>query len=105
MCLRATTASACIFKPTLERDGFRLNHDRALDLWWSMIFFGKPVSTFPDHALAATNRRRLWGGLIVCSDHGARERPQLIEDDRVKNLLHAPERTRHGRAVHHAVVV
>src|SRR6185312_12510044 len=51
MCLRATTASACIFKPTLDRDGFKLNHDRALDLWWSMIFFGKPVSTFPDHAL------------------------------------------------------
>jgi hypothetical protein len=28
-----------------------LNRHRALDLWWSMIFFGKPVSTFPDHAL------------------------------------------------------
>ena len=22
----------------LERDGFKLNHNRALDLWWSMIF-------------------------------------------------------------------
>jgi hypothetical protein len=22
----------------LERDGFRLNRHRALDLWWSMIF-------------------------------------------------------------------
>jgi hypothetical protein len=22
----------------LERDGFRLNRGRALDLWWSMIF-------------------------------------------------------------------
>ena len=43
----------------LQRDGFKLNHNRALDLWWSMIprvkpegmLFGKPVSTFPDHAL------------------------------------------------------
>jgi hypothetical protein len=34
-----------------ESDGFTLNRHRALDLWWSMILFGKPASTFPDHAL------------------------------------------------------
>ena len=42
----------------LERNGFRLNHCRALDLRWSMIFSQKPVSTlrsspragFLDHA-------------------------------------------------------
>jgi len=22
----------------LERDGFKLNHNRALDLWWNIIF-------------------------------------------------------------------
>jgi hypothetical protein len=36
----------------VERDGFKLNRHRALDIWWSMIFLRKPVATFPDHALA-----------------------------------------------------
>src|SRR4029078_6247434 len=33
------------------RARFKLNHNRALDLWWSMIFSENPASTFPDHAL------------------------------------------------------
>ena len=36
----------------LKRDGIWLNHRRALGCCLSMIFFGKPVPTFPDHALA-----------------------------------------------------
>jgi hypothetical protein len=31
--------------------GFGLDRHRALSFCLSMIFFGKPVSTFPDHAL------------------------------------------------------
>ena len=37
----------------LERHSFMSNRHRALVYCLSMIFFGKPVSTFPDHALAA----------------------------------------------------
>ena len=36
----------------LERDDFRMNRHSALAYCLSMIFFGKPVTTFPDHALA-----------------------------------------------------
>ncbi|WP_207234531.1 hypothetical protein, partial [Bradyrhizobium sp. Leo170] len=35
-----------------ERDDFSSNRHPALALCLSMIFFGKPVSTFPDHAVA-----------------------------------------------------
>ena len=35
----------------LEHDVIRWNRHHALALCLSMIFFGKPVSTFPDHAL------------------------------------------------------
>jgi hypothetical protein len=35
----------------LERDDFSSNHHPALSFCLSMIFFGKPVPTFPDHAL------------------------------------------------------
>src|SRR5262249_51024748 len=37
----------------LERDDF---HHPSLAFCLSMIFFGKPASTFPDHALAAAQR-------------------------------------------------
>src|SRR5882762_4907755 len=37
----------------LERDDSSSNRHRALSFCLSMIFFGKPVSTFPDHALMA----------------------------------------------------
>src|SRR5947199_3189365 len=36
----------------LERDDFPSNRHPTLSFCLSMIFFGKPVSTFPDHALA-----------------------------------------------------
>ena len=36
----------------LERDDFSSNRHPALCFCLSMIFFEKPVSTFPDHALA-----------------------------------------------------
>jgi hypothetical protein len=35
----------------LARDGFKSNRHRALAYWLRMIFFGKPLHTFPDHAL------------------------------------------------------
>src|ERR1700738_2219831 len=35
----------------LEHDGFSSNRHPALSFCLSMIFFGKPVPTFPDHAL------------------------------------------------------
>ena len=38
-------------RETLERDRFRLNRHRALDLLVEHDLFGKPASTFPDHAL------------------------------------------------------
>src|SRR3974390_1762219 len=37
--------------PTLERDEIRWNRHRALGCCLNMIFFGKPLHTFPDHAL------------------------------------------------------
>src|SRR6266568_6819967 len=37
---------------SLERDDFSSNRHPALSFCLSMIFFGKPVPTFPDHALA-----------------------------------------------------
>src|SRR5882724_9315492 len=36
----------------LEHDVFRMNLHRALAYFFSMIFFGKPVPTLPDHALS-----------------------------------------------------
>jgi hypothetical protein len=36
---------------TLERYGFRLDRLRALSFLVTQDLFGKPVSTFPDHAL------------------------------------------------------
>src|SRR5713101_989661 len=36
----------------LERVPVRLNQERALDSLFGRIFFGKPVSTFPENALA-----------------------------------------------------
>jgi len=35
----------------LEQDDFSANRHPALSFCLSMIFFGKPVPTFPDHAL------------------------------------------------------
>jgi hypothetical protein len=35
----------------LKRDDFRMNHHRASAYCLRMIFFGKPLHTFPDHAL------------------------------------------------------
>jgi hypothetical protein len=40
----------------LKRNAIWLNRHRALGLWLSMIFFGKPLRTFPDHALAPAGR-------------------------------------------------
>jgi hypothetical protein len=40
----------------LERDDFSSNRHPALSFCLSMIFFGKPVSTFPDHALSRTKQ-------------------------------------------------
>src|SRR5262249_11852209 len=34
-----------------KRDDFSSNRHPALAIWWSMIFFRKPVPTFRDHAL------------------------------------------------------
>src|SRR5258707_658535 len=42
----------------LEHDSTELNHVRRSVSCLSMIFFGKPVPTFPDHALAATCSKR-----------------------------------------------
>jgi len=36
----------------LERDGFSSSRHPALSFCLNMIFLGKPVPTFPDHALA-----------------------------------------------------
>jgi hypothetical protein len=41
-------------RETLERDRFRLNRHRALDLLVEHDLLGKPASTFPDHALRAS---------------------------------------------------
>src|ERR1700737_414506 len=46
-CARAKLAA------NLERDAFSSNRHPALSFCLSMILFGKPVPTFPDHALAA----------------------------------------------------
>ena len=45
----------------LERDDFSSNRHHVLISSWSMIFFGKPVPTFPDHALTqgVSDRRRV----------------------------------------------
>ena len=50
----------------LEHDVIRWNRHHALALCLSMIFFGKPVSTFPDHALTGEP----WIG--VCSGKARR---------------------------------
>jgi hypothetical protein len=42
--------------PPLKRDGIKLNPDRALGCCLRMIF-GKPLHTFPDHALASPAAR------------------------------------------------
>ena len=42
----------------LERDDFSSNRHPALSFCLSMIFFGKPVPTFPDHALAVRSLPR-----------------------------------------------
>ena len=42
---------------TLERDDFSSNRHPAVCICLSMIFFGKPVPTFPDHALGALAQR------------------------------------------------
>src|SRR5690348_6361993 len=39
----------------------------SLDICLSMIFLGKPVSTFPDHALAKLRRRFVGGSVLVPS--------------------------------------
>src|ERR1700692_4580942 len=44
-------------KTHLKRDDFSSNRLPALSLYLSMIFFGKPVPTFPDHALTRFWRR------------------------------------------------
>ncbi len=43
---------------SIERDGFSSNRHLALSFCSSMIFFGKPVPTFSDHALGAASSRR-----------------------------------------------
>src|SRR5712692_1129308 len=43
---------AVIPLPALERVPFRLNRERALDSLIDRIFYGKPVSTFPENALS-----------------------------------------------------
>src|SRR5258705_11673982 len=43
----------------LERDDFSSSRHPALSFCLSMIFFGKPVSTFPDHALGGGRTRRV----------------------------------------------
>jgi uncharacterized protein YqeY len=43
---------------SLKRNGIRLNRHFALASYLSMIFFRKPVSTFRDHALEASNQAR-----------------------------------------------
>ena len=45
-------------KPSLERDDFSLIRHPALSFLFEHDLLGKPVPTFPDHALAA--RRRCW---------------------------------------------
>src|SRR5437588_11469924 len=44
-------------KGALERDDFPSNRHPTLSFCLSMIFFGKPVSTFPDHALGGARTR------------------------------------------------
>src|SRR5882672_10235999 len=43
----------------LERDDFSSIRHPALSFCLSMIFFGKPVSTFPDHALGGGRTQRV----------------------------------------------
>ena len=52
----ASVAGKCIDRRvSLGRDDFSSIRHLALSFCLSMIFFGKPVPTFPDHALASAN--------------------------------------------------
>ncbi|WP_207234675.1 hypothetical protein, partial [Bradyrhizobium sp. Leo170] len=75
----------------LERDDFSSNRHPTLALCLSMIFFGKPVSTFPDHALVASSggglarRCGLAVWVVIGAVPAVRRRRQL--DRRVALLL------------------
>src|SRR5205814_5422236 len=47
--------SAAMARPALKRDDFSSNRHPALCFCLSVIFFGKPVPTFPHHALAGAS--------------------------------------------------
>src|SRR6516165_992050 len=61
----------------LERDSFMSNRHRALVYCLSMIFFGKPVSTFPDHALRRRKFALRQSGAVVV-DLGWPREPDLF---------------------------
>ena len=50
-----------------------------------------PSFFFALKKLTAADRGRLWGGLGDCSSRSARQRSELIEDDRVENLFQTPD--------------
>src|ERR1700722_20096867 len=73
----------------LERDHFRWDRHRALDLWWEHDLFGKPVSTFPDHARMGPRTgyirelRLSNDGRVRCKRHGpppSDETPNVLVD-------------------------
>jgi hypothetical protein len=66
----------------LERYEFRMNRHRALASCLRMIFFGKPVSTFPDHAPVCEG---------VEAGHEPCEFPSAVKDWRVNIFVFAME--------------
>src|SRR5258708_4864677 len=77
----------------LKPDDSSSNRHRALSFCLSMIFFGKPVSTFPDHALGSNiksisevmtrARPHMWAGsFLFLLGRGTRARARLpVADD------------------------
>jgi hypothetical protein len=58
-----------------ERDDFSSNRHPALSFCLSMIFFGKPVPTFPDHALGRWIDRSPSRGEAAAVDYGQLGKP------------------------------
>jgi len=62
-----TGTIATIDEVELERDDFSSNRHPALSFCLSMVFFGKPVPTFPDHASASCeNESGARVGRLIC---------------------------------------
>src|SRR5438105_14087469 len=93
----------------LERDDFPSNRYPTLSFCLSMIFFGKPVSTFPDHALAVVfqevvhlvRTEEAEVAKLQCSTERPDEQPQECASDAQRSRGHGTQcggrRTEPGR--------